>query len=65
MVHVLLILLVFIPIDICMMHSFQYYSFPRILLDTMCMVDIYMSFNTGYQDHASKKVVMNRRAVAL
>lgn len=66
MMIVLCLLLVYIPIDACFSKQTTVLNrVPRICLDTICVVDIFMSFVTGYQDSTTKKVVMSSRHVAL
>lgn len=65
MMIILCILLIYIPIDICFAGAATVYTrICRIVLDCICMLDIALSFITGYQDSMTKKIVMNNKMVA-
>lgn len=66
MMVVFLILLVYIPLDVCFtIKATLYDRLPRIFLDFVCLVDIAMSFMTGYQDDSTKKIIMAPKVVAV
>ncbi|KAI4462300.1 i[[h]] channel isoform e [Holotrichia oblita] len=66
MMVVFFILLVYIPIDVCFTAKTSLYErLPRITLDFVCIIDIMMSFITGYQDDTTKKIIMDPKSVAI
>lgn len=65
MMITLCLLLIYIPIDVCFAGKTPTLDrIPRITLDCICILDILMSFMTGYQDPISKKIVMDPKLVA-
>lgn len=65
MVFILCTLLLYIPVDVCFAKKENIIGrIPRILLDTVCMMDIVLSFVTGYQDSTTKRIEMNSKKVA-
>lgn len=68
MMFVFFILLVYIPLDACFTSqgsNVDLYKIPRIILDTICLLDIGMYFVTGYQDSATRRVIMDPKLVAI
>lgn len=64
MIIVLLIILITIPIQLCS-NSTTGIVGVRLVFDVICMFDIVITFNTGYQNMNTKKIVMNRSKVAM